>query len=42
MPAVLGVRDGSVVDQFVGLRDSHFLEQFADGLIGSASHNSHN
>ena len=33
VPAVIGVRGGEVVGQFVGLQNSQFLEQFASELL---------
>ena len=33
VPAVIGVRGGEVVGQFVGLQNSQFLEQFASQLL---------
>ena len=35
VPAVLGVREGKVVTQFVGLRDTQFLQQFAKEILDS-------
>ena len=35
MPAVVAVKGGNVVNQFVGLRDAEFLEQFARDVVDS-------
>lgn len=35
IPAVAGVRGGEVVSQFVGLKDVHFLKEFAHNLVSS-------
>ena len=33
VPAVMGVKGGKVVAEFVGLRDAQFLEQFVRDLV---------
>ena len=38
VPAVLAVKEGQVVGEFVGLRDTQFLEQFANDILTSPSH----
>lgn len=35
IPAVVGLRGGEVVGEFVGLRDAHFLKEFAHNLVTS-------